>query len=396
MSRLTLATNSAAFEQRVRRALGSVNGDLRRWRGSLTDPEARTVVLDLTADDTDVVAFGPDLVVADALAIAREVDEARPDISVIVVTEPSPDLWEAALHAGVREVLPADVSDDELRVGLERALEITDRRRRAMPTTTVGTGPAGRVISVVAPKGGSGKTAIATNLGVGLAHAAPGEVAIVDLDLQFGDITSTLELNPEHTMADVTRASGPVDSTALKVFLTARQENLFVLCAPNSPADGEIVSEQVVRRTIELLAEQFPYVIVDTSAGLSEHTLAALEMSTDLILVCDMSVAAVRGMRKVIDALDRLELTDAQRYFILNRADSRVGVELADVAATLGRSVDLRLPSSRAVATAMNAGVPLIETAPRSAYGKRIGELIGLLVPEAAPRETRFRRRRSE
>lgn len=396
MSRLTLATNSAAFEQRVRRALGSVNGDLKRWRGSLTDPEASTIVLDLTAGDTDVVAFGPDLVIEETLAIAREVDEARPGISVIVVTEPTPDLWEAALHAGVREVLPADASDDELRIGLERALEIADRRRRTMPATTVGTGTAGRVISVVAPKGGSGKTAIATNLGAGLAHAAPGEVAIVDLDLQFGDITSTFELNPEHTMADVMRASGPIDSTALKVFLTAWQEDLFVLCAPNSPADGEIVSEEVVRRTIELLAEQFPYVVVDTSAGLNEHTLAAMEMSTDLILVCDMSVAAVKGMRKLVDALDRLELTEAQRHFVLNRADSRVGVELADVAATLGHSVDLRLPSSRAVAAAMNAGVPLVETAPRSAYGKRVGELIGLLVPEAAPRGTLFRKRRSE
>jgi len=396
MSRLTLATNSAAFEQRVRRALGSVNGDVKRWRGSLTDGDARTTVLDLTADDTGVVAFGPDLSVKDALEMARQVDEARPDISVIVITEPSPDLWEAALHAGVREILPADVSDDELQAGLEKALEITDRRRRTMPAAVVGTGTAGRVISVVAPKGGSGKTAIATNLGVGLAQAAPGEVAIIDLDLQFGDITPTLELNPEHTMADVMRAAGPIDSTALKVFLTARHENLYVLCAPDSPADGEMVSEPVVRRTIELLSQQFKYVIVDTAAGLNEYTLAAAEMSTDVILVCDMGVAAVRGMRKVVDALDRLELTGAKRYHVINRADSRVGMELSDVAAILGHQIDLRLPSSRAVATAMNSGVPLIETAPRSPYGKRIGELIHLLEPSEAPRESRFKIRRGE
>jgi len=396
MSRLTLATNSAAFEQRVRRALSSANGDVKRWRGNLADGDARTIVLDLTSDDTGVVAFGPDLGIKDALAMAQQVDEARPDISVIVVTEPTPDLWEAALHAGVREVLPADVSDDELRAGLEKALEITDRRRRTMPAAAVGAGTAGRVISVVAPKGGSGKTAIATNLGVGLAQADPGEVAIVDLDLQFGDITPALELQPEHSIADVMRASGPIDSTALKVFLTARQENLFVLCAPDSPADGEVVSEPVVRRAIELLSEQFKYVIVDTAAGLNEFTLAAAEMSTDVILVCDMSVAAVRGMRKVVEALDRLELTDAQRYHVLNRADSRVGVELADVAATLGHQIDLRLPSSRAVATAMNTGVPLIETAPRSPYGKRISELMHMLVPGEAPRESRFKRRRSE
>lgn len=396
MSRLTLATNSAAFEQRVRRALGSVNGDLQRWRGDLGVGDARTIVMDLTADDAEVVAFGPDLEVSEALAVAREVDAARPDISVIVVTEPTPELWEAALHAGVREVLPADASDDELRLGLERALEIADRRRRTMSTAEVATGAAGRVISVVAPKGGSGKTAIATNLGVGLAQAAPGKVAIVDLDLQFGDITPTLELKPEHTMADVMRAQGPIDSTALKVFLTRRRDDLFVLCAPESPADGEVVSESVVRRSIELLSQQFPYVIVDTAAGLSEYTLAALEMSTDVILVCDLSVAAVRGMRKVVDALDLLDLSEASRYFVLNRADSKVGVELSDVAATLGHPIDLRLPSSRAVATAMNAGSPLMETAPRSPYGKRIGELIGLLVPEEAPRGGFFRRRRSE
>ncbi len=393
MTGLSLATGSAGFEQRVRRAFaGSLNGQLHRPARDFAGGDTRSMVIDLTAQDVAVVAIGPDIGNEIALELARELDETCPEISVVIVTRPSPEIWEEALRAGVRDVVAADASDEELRAALERAFQTADRRRRNLVGAGGDGGASGRVITVVAPKGGSGKTAIATNLGVGLSRIAPAQVALVDLDLQFGDVTPTLELKPEHTIADVLRAPGPVDITALKVFLTKRTPGFFVLPAPNTPAEGEQIGEAIVHRSIALLADEFSYVVVDTAAGLTEHTLAALELSTDVVLVCDLSVAAVRGMKKVVDALDQLEMT-FQRHFVLNRADSRVGMELAEVATVVGYPVDIKLPSSRAVPTSMNQGTPLVELNPRAAFSRRISDLVYRLVPEEARPRRLFARR---
>ncbi len=393
MTKLALATQSAAFEQRVRRAFrGELNGELRRWKDGVTASDFRAVINELGKEGTDVVALGPDVPLQTALELAQAFEENRPEVTVLVVTKPSPQVYEAALRAGVRDVVASDASDAELRLALERALQTTDRRRRNLMEAGGATGATGRVITVVAPKGGSGKTAVATNLGVTLARIAPGKVAIVDLDLQFGDITPALDLRPEHTMMDIVRTPGTIDITALKVLLTKRDGGLFVLAAPDQPDEGEQIGEAVVHRAVDLLADEFQYVIVDTAAGLNEHTLAALEITTDLVLVGDLSVAGARSMRKLVSALDALELVPDARHFVLNRADSRVGMELADVVASVGITVDIRLPSARAVAHSMNEGTPLCEYAPRSAYSRRITELAARLAPVEVGRRPFWRR----
>lgn len=193
-------------------------------------------------------------------------------------------------------------------------------------------------------------------------------------------------------MIDIVRTPGTIDITSLKVLLTKREDGLFVLCAPDRPDEGEQIGEGVAHRVVDLLSDEFQYVIIDTSAGLDEHTLAALELATDIVLLSDMSVAAMRSMRKLVEALDALELTRPTRHFVLNRADSRVGVELAEVAASVGMQIDIRLPSARSVAQSMNDGTPLAEYSPRAAYSRRITELAGRLAPIATTRRTLWRR----
>lgn len=222
------------------------------------------------------------------------------------------------------------------------------------------------MLTVISPKGGAGKTALSTNLGVELAALGAGSVVIVDLDLQFGDVGNALGLDPEHTIAELADAPAGVTLTALKVFITQWGENLHVLCAPLSPAEGEQIPESVVDKTIRLLAESFDYVIVDTSAGVNEATLAAIDRSTDLIFLCDLSVSALKGLRKIIDAIDSLGIKTPQRHFVLNRADSDVGINPNDAAALVGMDIDVEIPSSRSIPLAQNQGVPVSQESPRS------------------------------
>ena len=386
MNTYVIATSDDAFERRVRRALDADGAEIRRLSAEDVDL-APVRVVELIAGEPgnapDVVALGPGLDVAHAIELAQRFDRERPEISILLVAEPSAKLWESALRAGVRDVLSPEASDTELEETLHRAAQ-TATRRRANLVGDDDRSNQGHVITVVSPKGGSGKTTTASNLAVGLAAHAPGEVVVVALDLQLGDISSALQLMPENTIADAAQIAGALDATVLKVYLTGHPANLYALCAPDSPVDGERVTADVAARIVGQLAAEFRYVVVDSAAGLTDVTLAALEISTDIVLVCSMDVPSVRSLRKEVAALDQLQMTSQRRHFVLNRADSRVGLTSDDVEATVGMRIDVAIPSSRAVPLSLNQGDPLVSGDPRSPVAKAFNELVARFTPQAA------------
>ncbi|MDP8928141.1 MAG: AAA family ATPase [Actinomycetota bacterium] len=384
---IILATPSPAYEQRVRQAFGGgLNGELRHWRSDALAGQPEVAARELAEQDPKVVALGPGIHPEVALDLATVLDRDRPDICVLLVAEPTPRLWEHALRAGVRDIVAPDAPDAQVRETFERALE-TARRRRSLP----GGGTPDRqrrVIVVISPKGGTGKTTVASNLAVGLARHAPGKVAIVDLDVQFGDVATALQLVPEQSFADAARATGLLDAMAVKAFLTNHETGLFALCAPESPVEGEEISAEKTRRILELLAGDFDHVVVDTSAGISEHTLSALEVSTDIVLVGSMDVPSIRSLRKVVAVLDQLGMTSQRRHFVLNRADARVGLDPGDIEQTVGLPIDVSVPSSRAVPLALNQGSPVVESDPRSPAAGALLELVRRFAEPSVSRAT--------
>jgi pilus assembly protein CpaE len=302
------------------------------------------------------------------------------------VADRTPEVLDRALAAGVRDIVPPSAGHEELARALARAAE-TAERRRANLLAPAEPEARPRVISVLSPKGGSGKTVVATNLAVALAGAGSpaSSVAIVDFDLQFGDVAAALALSPEQGLVDVARSAADIDATALKVFLTPHPSGLFALCAPETPAEGDEVGYDHASHALRMLAASFPTVVVDTGAGLDEYTLAAIEQSTDLVFVCPPDVAAVRGLRKELDALDQLGMTVAHRHLVINRADARVGIEPGDVENVLGMKAAVALPSSRAVPFTMNAGTPIVGKEPRSPVARSLQQLAARFTHVAAP-----------
>jgi pilus assembly protein CpaE len=212
-------------------------------------------------------------------------------------------------------------------------------------------------------------------------------VAIVDLDLQFGDVASALGLGPQSTVADASRLGSLLDSTALKVFLEPHPSGLYALVGPHFPAEAEEVSASIAGHIIDILAAEFAYVIVDTGAGLDEFALAAIERADDLVLVCVTDVPSVRGMRKALDAIDLLGMTKARRHLVLNRSDDKVGLAAADVEATIGVPVEASVPTSRSIQISVNQGAPIVGSEPRSPAGRALAGLARGFV-EAAPAAT--------
>ena len=222
--------------------------------------------------------------------------------------------------------------------------------------------PTGRVITVVSAKGGVGKTTVATNLAVGLARTGRNSTVLVDLDIQFGDVASALNLDPEYCLPDAVRGQASRDPMVLKTFLSLHETGLYVICGPRTPAEADAVTAHDVGHLLHMLVSEFQYVVVDTAPGLSEHVLAAMDHTTELVLVTGMDVPGVRGLRKELDALTQLGMLTDSRHVVLNFAAERGGLSVGDVEATIGAGVDLLLPRSKAALESVNQGIPLLQS----------------------------------
>ena len=365
MSTTLLVTPDTDFEAQVKRAFDGELEAERWWDPMLPRLDREQGARAIAAGAPDVVVLGPGVTTRAAMELAGALDVLHPEICVVVVAKATAHLWEQALRAGVREILAPGAPDEDLRQALTRA-GATAARRRDGAGLPVPEAPRGRVITVMSPKGGAGKTTVATNLAVALAGAAPGRVVMVDLDLQFGDVASALALGAQSTMADAARAGSKLTSTSLKVFLEPHPASFYVLVGPHFPAEADEVTAINVGLVIDILATEFDYIVIDTAAGLDEHALAAADRSDDLVLVCVTDVPSVRGLRKALDAIDLLGMTRQRRHLVLNRADERVGLSTRDVETTLGLAVDATVPTTRSIPISVNQGSPIVESDPRS------------------------------
>jgi len=400
-ARVLLATSSADLYERVRLATG--DHGLTLFHGELPSDPAQLLARSGVGSLPDVVALDADTAPDDALQLAALFEQQHPDVSVVLVTELASELGLAAMRVGVRDILAPDAELDEIRQVLDRSVRGAESRRAVIPAEIAHDDlrpGLGRVISVVSPKGGVGKTTVSTNLAVGLARNAPKSTVLVDLDVQFGDVASALNLDPEYFLPDALSAPASRDTMVLKTFLTLHQTGLYVVCGPDTPAAADSVTPQQISRLLHMLASEFEYVVVDTAPGLSDHTLAAMDQSTDLVLLTSMDVPGVRGLHKELNALTELGILQDNGHVVLNFADSHGGLTIGDVEATIGTRVDLVIPRSKAAPLSMNQGVPLLQSEAKDPMTRQLRQLVGRFVPtpikaghpmEPAPRRAKSR-----
>ena len=340
-----------------------------------------------------LLVLGADVPLTTSFALAGQADVVAPGTSVVVVATADADLWLHAMRAGVRDVLSPRATAADVQAVLTRALDLAAARRAAVAPVPVAA-PAHRLVVVASPKGGVGKTTVATNLAVGLATAEPGSTVLVDLDVQFGDVASALALTPQYTLPDTVHGAATNDPLVLKTFLTRHPSGLLVIAGSDSPAAGDGVTAADVARLLDMLVREFRHVVVDTAPGLSEHTLTALERATDLVLMSSMDVPGIRGLRKEMDVLAELDLLPPGRHLLLNCAAKSGGLALEDVQRTLGGPVDLVLPRHAAVVQSTNTGVPLLEAGGRDPVTRGLQGLVTRIAPHAqAVRGRRARRK---
>lgn len=335
----------------------------------------------------------PDVIILDgiaqperALALAAALTEPDPMINIVLVTEQGAELALAALRSGVRDIVTPSIGPDDLRTAIDRAAQTARFAAPALadpqPNATLQTG---RIVTVVSPKGGVGKTTVATNVAVGIAARFPRSTVLVDLDIQFGDVASALDLEPQYFLPDMVQGQARRDPMALKTILTEHSTGLYVICAPDSPVEADSITGEDIANLLRMLASEFAYVVVDTAPGLSEHTLAALDETSDLVLLSSMEVPGIRGLRKELDTLGQLDLLAESRQVVINFADAHGLLSIADIEATIKTSVNLQLPRSRAATDSVNQGVPLLQSGIRDPLTKQLRALTARLLENDGP-----------
>ena len=311
------------------------------------------------------------------------------------------------VRTGAVELVEYPTSKRQLAAALKRAFDIADVSAQgtspALPvvsqSVTVERPQFAEVFTVASSSGGCGKTFYATNLACYLAAHTKQRGCLVDLDLQFGEVSTALHLRPRFTISDLL-SRDPVDEDDLEEhvteFLEEHELGFSVLAAPFSPADADMIAPKDVYKVMGALRRQFDYIVVDTPAQLSEIVLAAFDHSTRVLCMVTLDLPSIRNMRVFLSTLEKLRINSDSIGVVLNKVEDDVGINISDVQDVLDNKIISILPYSREVMKSINKGRPALVSAAQSDIGKKLaigmqqflsGDVTPVLTTGPAPAE---------
>jgi pilus assembly protein CpaE len=242
-------------------------------------------------------------------------------------------------------------------------------------------GRRGRIVTVFSPKGGTGKTVIATNTAASVAKHEGKKALLLDLDLQFGDAAIMLGIEPEKTIYDLVVAPGELDTEKLAGYVTRHASGLDILPAPLRPEDAELVTEAKLAQLLEVARESYDVIVVDTSPFFHGPMLATLDRTDELMLICSLDVPTLKNVRLALQTLELLSFPSERIRVVLNRANSKVGMKPGEVESALETKVRFEVPSDRAVPIAVNRGNPAVLADVRADFSRAVREMAKTLAP---------------
>jgi pilus assembly protein CpaE len=363
--------------------------------------EAIRLAMDLRPD---VILMDINMPGMDGMAATEAISARLPTCPIIMMSvHGEAELLKRSMLAGAREFLVKPFSGDELATSIRRVFEREIVRRQELATVTPGV-PAtsangdgepgrGELITVFSPKGGSGRTTIATNLALALMAESKGRVCLVDANLQFGDVGVLLNLNPKNrSVLDVVEAGEP-DADIVASVLVDHSTGIRVLLAPPTPEGADLVTPAYLRKIVELLRATHDFVVVDMPSGLTDHSLAVMDMADQIVLVSALEITTIKNVRLFLEVADQLDYDRSKIRLVINRADSSQGIRISDVEASIRKNIDGTIVSDgRLAVLAVNRGVPFVVSHPESTLSKDISKLARTLVGDAVAGDKPARR----
>lgn len=270
--------------------------------------------------------------------------------------ELSMDLMKACMEAGVRDFMKRPIQEADVR-------EVIEKHKMALLADAQTGDRTGRIITVFSNKGGLGKTTIAVNLALALSETIGKPVALVDLNLQLGDISTFLDVEPKQTIVDIARNIGRVDAAYLEGSLaqyTCNNAKLYVLADPLHVEDAEELTSDQINAVLTVLRASFEYVVIDTTTSFDSKTLAALDLADQIMLVSMVNLPSIRSSQRLLSLFERLGYDKQKIKLVLNRYMPDEEITVEDVEDTLEHPVFWKIPNNYyVVMTAINRGIPI-------------------------------------
>jgi pilus assembly protein CpaE len=309
-----------------------------------------------------------------ALLLLEAVSRQAPEISIVVLGHGSPNgFLRRAFEAGADDIVMLPASRDQVRFEISKLLA---RKQGAEAPVAP---ESSHLVCILGPKGGTGKTLTATNLAVAFAQRGQ-QVALIDLDLQFGDVALCLGLPPERTVYDLAQSPGALDFEKLDAFLATHSAGVRTLIAPRRPDQASAVGAELLREVYAILRSRFDWVVIDTPPGFTAEVITSIDSSTEVVMVGMLDSLSLKNTKLGLETLELMKYDPDHIYLLLNRAHSRVGISQSDVEAVLGRTPDVFIPSDREIPRTVNEGIPIVIARPQSepaeAY-RRLADLLG-------------------
>ncbi len=329
-----------------------------------------------------VVLLDGSVAAPDITTSVENLQLVSPETAIIVLIDGvNMELVRRLMRGGARDVLVKPVGVDDLLNTIRSVHHTLQKHRAAIESGAEVSTSGGQMIAIYSPQGGAGKSVLSANLGIALATALnakgqKGRVALVDLNLQFGDIDLMLNLSPEHTLAGLAQKGAMgMDADLIEQYLTPHEESgLRVLAAPSSPQHAESITVYAVEQVLDVMRASYQWVIVDTPSQLQDTTLAALDAATTILLLTTLDLLALHKTRIALDMLRQLYAPE-KIHIVLNRANSDTGISVEEVEESLGVPVRLQVPSDgRTVVPSVNEGKPFVTHAASTPIARRIND----------------------
>jgi pilus assembly protein CpaE len=304
-----------------------------------------------------------------ALFLIDGAAKQQPDRPIVVLSTGSPNGFiRRVFESGGDDILALPQSREDVAFVIEKAVA---RKQGAAVATGVALSP---MICVLGPKGGTGKTLTSCNLAVSLADAGH-RVAIVDLDLQFGDVGLSLGLPPDKTVFDLAKAGGSLDAEKLESYLAKHESGARVLMAPTRPDHAGVITTDFLRDVYAMLRSTSDYLVVDTPPGFTPEVISSIDSSSNVCMVGMLDSLSLKNTKLGLETLELMGYQPERIRLLLNRADSRVGITRDDVAAIVGRAPDFLVPSDRDIPRSINEGVPIVHSKAKSEAARAFRDL---------------------
>jgi pilus assembly protein CpaE len=343
----------------------------------------------------DVILMDINMPEMDGIKATKTITEEGLEGSVIIMSiQGEKEYIKKAMSAGARDYVIKPFGVNELIEGIRRVYQVDQAKKKKIANPISGTKLQSKVISVFSTKGGVGKTTIATNLAVAIATTSKKKVALLDFDLQFGDVAISLNLYVKNTITELVKDLINVEheNDMIEEYMLTHYSGVKVLAAPIKPENAEYVNSEHIKKIIGILKGRFEYIIIDTAQGFDDTVITALDESDTILYISSLDLPSIKNTKNGLEVMKTLNYSNEKVRVVVNKSNESFGIKHLDFKAALNVDLWAIIPDDLpSVAISVNNGHPLVSHRRSSVVSKRIFKLAQTIVQGEKPKKSIFK-----